>query len=159
MLCPVFYFTFMSARIEVICPVSTNRVNENAARASAFFVITIAIIGLYLHSPALFAFLAADFALRAFTNGHYSLLKFGSKKIVTILEIKAKPTDAAPKKFAAGLGMAFSITIALLQVSGYYLAANLTGITLLFCALLEGAFGICLGCIVYTLFILPLGKK
>jgi hypothetical protein len=149
----------MSDRINVTCPVSPDRINENVVRTAAFFVISFTLLGLYLHNPLVFVLLAADFALRAFTNGNYSLIKFGSKQIVNILDIKQKPTDAALKKFAAGLGILFSLIIASLLLSGFYFAADITGALLLFCAVLEGGFGICLGCIVYTLLILPLGKK
>jgi hypothetical protein len=149
----------MSKRIAVTCPVSTDRINENVARTAAFFVISFTLVGLYLHNPFIFALLAIDFALRAFTNGNYSLIKFGSKQIVSILDITPKPTDAAPKKFAAGLGVFFSLLIGVLLFLGLQFSANITGAVLLFCAVLEGGFGICLGCIVYTLLIFPLGKK
>src|ERR1700722_6519262 len=130
----------MSQRIVVSCPISPDRINENVARTAAFFVISFALPGLYLRNPFIFALLAIDFALRAFTNGNYSLIKFGSKQIVNILEIKQKPADAAPKKFAAGLGVFFSLLIGALLLLGLSLAANITGAVLLFCAVLEGGF-------------------
>ncbi len=156
---PGFISTFMTEKISFSCPVSPNKINENVARTAAFFVISFTILGLYLHNPFVFGLLALDFALRAFTNGNYSLIKLGSKQIVTILDIKQKPADAAPKKFAAGLGVFFSLLIGVLLLLDLQFSANITGGVLLFCALLEGGFGICLGCIVYTLLVLPLGKN
>jgi len=149
----------MKETIDISCPVSPDRINENVARSAAFFTIVITLAGLFINNPLIFTLLAIDFSIRAFTTGKGSFIKYGSKKVVKFFGIKEKPVDAAPKKFAAGLGMAFCFIIAVFQVSGYYFAANVTGGILLFCAVLEGAFGICLGCIVYSFFIFSLIKK
>ena len=149
----------MREPVNITCPVSSDRINENAARTASFLIISSALIGLYTHNPVVLALLAIDFALRAFTSGYYSPIKLGSKQLVTRLGIKNKPVDAAPKRFAAGLGMVFCLIIGAFQVSGLYSVANITGSILLFCAFLEGALGICLGCIVYSFLILPLSKR
>jgi hypothetical protein len=149
----------MQTLIDISCPVSTARINENVARAAAFYVIAVATAGILLNSYIIIFLLAADFALRAFTNGNASPVKFLSKQTVKLLNIQARLTDAAPKKFAAGMGFVFCAAIASLLLAGLFTAAAVVAGVLFFCALLEGAAGICLGCIVYTLMVLPLTKK
>ncbi len=141
------------------CPVSTNKADENVARIVAFFALAITLLGLYMNAYWLILLLAADFTLRAFTTGTYSPLKNAAKAIAAKLSLEKKTTDAEPKKFAAGLGMAFCLIIASLQISGFQLAANGVGAVLLFCAVLESGFAICLGCIVYTYMVLPFYKQ
>ena len=148
----------MQDTLNISCPVSAERINENVARVAAFFAMVIAAAGVALNSYIIIIALAIDFALRAFTQGKASPIKFLSKQVVQLLKIKEKPADAAPKKFAAGVGMVFCISIACMLLFNYFLAAAVIAGLLIFCALLEGAAGICLGCIVYTLIVLPFLK-
>ena len=149
----------MESNNYISCPVSVNRVDESVVRTVSIFVFTITLIILYTGNYFISGFLAIDFAIRAFTNGNASPLKIISKKIAEIFKFKKKPIDAAPKKFAAGLGLLFSTLIALFQILHLTTFAQLTGGILIFCALLEGLAGICLGCIVYSILILPLRNK
>jgi len=112
-------------RFSVNCPVSPQKVNENVARIVAFLVIIVASIGIYYKLPFLFALLAFDFYLRTFTTGKYSPLKYVAKKLSGYLHLSKKMTDAAPKKFAAGLGIIFSISIAGLLWIPYISSADL----------------------------------
>jgi hypothetical protein len=68
--------------------------------------------------------------------------------------------NVAPKKFAAALGFLVAGSIVLFQLLGLVLAAEIAGVVLIFCAVLETAFGVCLGCYAYTYLVIPfLGKK
>ncbi len=143
----------------ITCPVSAEKVNENIARVVAFFIILVVITGTYFKLPILIAVLAADFFLRAFTNGRYSPLKYLARRSSDYLGLEEKSTDAAPKKFAAGIGLAFSIGIAGLLWFHYDLAAYLSAGVLLICAGLESFKGFCLGCVIYTFLFLPFLSK
>lgn len=103
--------------------------------------------------PALL--LVADFAIRAFST-RTSPLAFAAKALVKSAGWAAKPVFAPPKKFAALLGFVFSLTISVLLLLQVPVAANITAGVLLFCAVLESAFKICLGCYTYNWMILPL---
>src|ERR1700739_3613460 len=100
------------SKATITCPVSAVKVNENIARVVAFFTILVVITGTYFKLPILIALLAIDFFLRAFTNGKYSPLKYLARRSSDYLGLDEKPTDAAPKKFAAGIGLFFSLAIA-----------------------------------------------
>lgn len=148
----------MKSIFEISCPVSSYRINENVVRTAAFFVIILTGLSLYLNNSLLSLLLGFDFALRAFTTGEFSPVKLISKKTTKWLFTKVKLTDAAPKKFAAGIGMTFCLLITIFQILHFTTLASTIGFILIFCALLEGGMGICLGCIVYTYVILPFKK-
>ena len=142
-------------KASVICPVSGEKINENVARIIAFFTIIIVLAGLYFKSPSLFAALGLDFFLRAFTRGTYSPLKYISKRLSNYFGASPKMVDAAPKKFAAGIGLLFAVSIASLQWFQHDISADLLATALLICAGLESFKSFCLGCIIYTYIVLP----
>lgn len=136
--------------MEVSCPISAERVNENVIRIIAVIVALIAISGILSGNYYAMIFLLIDFAIRAFTSGNFSLLKQLAIQIAKTLSMPQKMTDLAPKKFAATLGFGFCLLIsavALLQLSSAALV--LTSVLLIF-AMLEGIFAICVGCYVYS---------
>jgi len=132
------------------CPVDFIPINENKARLTAFFVFILTIVYLLNSFWLIMAFLLVDFSLRAFNLGKYSLLGFISDAIIKQLKIKNKPVDRAPKRFAAGIGLVFSVAI---LIACYFqqqlIVYPLSGI-LLFFAFLESTFGFCAGCYVYS---------
>jgi len=141
------------------CPVSVEKADENVTRVIAVFNVIILAAGIYLESYILVLLLALDFGLRAFTTGKYSLIKTVSKKVVYNLELKPKLIDASPKKFAAGLGLVFSIIISASLIFGNFILAYLFSGILAICALLEGIFSICIGCYIYSFIVVPFYKQ
>lgn len=144
---------------DLTCPVSEERVDENATRVGAFLVIIISIISLVSQWYSISFLLAIDFALRAFTDGTYSPVKQLAKNIAIVISLPKKPIDAAPKKFAAGVGLVFAASIGLAQAAGYILTSYGIGAVLLLCAALESFIGYCVGCVVYTYIVLPIKNK
>lgn len=143
----------------ITCPVSAEKVNENIIRIVAFFTILIVITGTFFKIPLLLFILSFDFFLRAFANGRYSPLRYFARRSYNYLGLAKKLTDAAPKKFAAGIGLVFSLAIAALLILNYNLAAYSLAGVLLICAGLESFKGYCLGCVIYTFFVLPFLPK
>lgn len=144
---------------DLTCPISTERVDENTTRVVAAIVVIIGVITLYTQNPAPALLLALDFSIRAFTKKPYSLLRLIARNIAAVLHLKEKPIDAAPKKFAAGVGFVFSIVIAIALLTGFVKTAFIAGSILLVCAVLESAFAYCVGCVVYTYLVLPILNK
>ncbi len=142
----------MKNLIYIICPVSDSKVDENVIRTSAILTVLITATALVVNSYLILFLLAADFAVRSFYSGIGSPLKILSSHIAGFLNIRNKKLiDAAPKKFAALLGMIFSLLAGLLLLFHMPIAAMITASILIFCAFLEGVFGFCLGCFVYTI--------
>ena len=143
----------------IICPVSEDRVDNNVTRIIALQVLLIAITGSVLNNYWIFLFLAFDFTTRAFFKGKGSLLKWIAQQIVKLLKIAPKPINAAPRKFAAALGLVFSVLIALLIFNGSITSAYILNGMLAICAFMESFLGFCVGCYLYTFFIIPFIKN
>lgn len=133
------------------CPVSVNKVDENVLRTASFITVILLITGILLKSYLLLFLLSIDFSLRAFTSGKYSIIKIGAIKIASTINLPKKPVDAAPKKFAAALGTAFSSIIGIFLLGGNLGLAFIFSSLLGICALLEGVFAFCVGCHVYSI--------
>jgi len=143
--------------MELSCPISAERINENAVRIVAFMVALIAIACVLFSNYLAMLFLIFDFAMRAFTSGKYSLLKFLAIKVTKALNLKPKMTDMAPKKFAAIMGFAFCTLITVTSAFSFFTATFILTSILIVFALLESLFAVCVGCYVYTF--INLGKR
>lgn len=134
----------------VQCPVDFVPMNENKARLTALFVLLLGTIFLFTNWWVVMAFLLIDFLLRANNQGKYSLLAILSDVIINQFKIKNKPTDRAPKRFAAGVGLVFTLGILILTLLGLDTAALVVTLVLLLFAFLESFVGFCAGCYVYS---------
>jgi len=132
------------------CPVDFVLINENKARLTAFFVLVLTIIFLATSLWIIMAFLTIDFFLRANNWGKYSLLGILSDAVIKQLNIKNKPTDRAPKRFAAGVGLLFSLGILILYFFQLTTLAIIVTAVLVLFAFLESFVGFCAGCYVYS---------
>jgi hypothetical protein len=143
---------------QLVCPVSEERINEQATRLNAFFGIVLVISGFVFNTAFFFVFLLADFYIRAFTNVKFSPISFISFSMVNALKLNKKSIDKAPKIFAARLGFLMTLAITVLFLLQLNTAAIVVGGILVFFAALEFALAICMGCIMYTYIILPFYK-
>ena len=135
---------------ETQCPVDFVLMNENKARMTAFFVLIFGIAFLVTGLSVIIAFLIIDFLLRANQMGKYSPLAVLSDIVIKQFKIGNKPTDRAPKRFAAGVGLVFTIAIFILALLHLDVAAIIATVVLLFFAFLESFIGFCAGCYVYN---------
>lgn len=144
----------------MVCPIAGYKIDEKSARVVAGFVVLLVVVALASSStPAksIFVFLALDFGVRAFSRPRLSLLGLAARWILGLAKVQPSLVDAGPKRFAARIGLVFSIALFLLGGFGSASSLLTVGGILLFCALLESVFGICLGCHAWTLWyrILP----
>ncbi len=134
----------------VQCPVDFVPMNENKARLTAFWVFVLGIIFLLTNWWIIMAFLVIDFLLRANNQGKYSLLAILSDAVINLFKIKNKPVDRAPKRFAAGVGLVFTIGILILTLLKQDTGVLIVTSVLLLFAFLESFVGFCAGCYVYS---------
>lgn len=132
------------------CPVDFVTINENRTRMVAFLILLLGITCFVQLNWGVAIFLLIDFSLRTFNLNNYSPLSFLAGKLVILFNIKNKPTDRAPKRFAAMMGMVFTGVIALALLMDWITFAKIMLVLLLICAALESLAGICVGCHVYT---------
>jgi len=143
------------------CPISGESRNERVARIVAAFVVVIVLVAAGLGAPwgatILFA-LAVDFVVRGFGDAKRSPLATLARGVANTLRLSPKPVDAAPKKFAARIGVVFSSLSGLLFAAGLPVAALAVAGVLIVCATLEAALGYCVGCKVYAILPRPVAR-
>jgi hypothetical protein len=127
-------------------------VNEVSARLVAGGVVALSLAAIALDSPPLRVLLAYGFVARVLTGPTLSPLGQLATRVVTPrLGFEAKPVAGPPKRFAQAIGVLFSVSSAVLALGfGETLAADLVLAALITAAILESAFGLCLGCKVFA---------
>jgi hypothetical protein len=130
-----------------------NPVNEISARLVAAGVVLMTLGILVLDQRWLVVPLAYGFWARVLTGPTLSPLgQLVTRVITPRLGIEPRYVAGPPKRFAQGMGVAFSTTALLLGVAfGQWGAAKVVLLLLLAAATLESGLGICLGCKVFAL--------
>jgi len=131
------------------CPLAGYRIDENSARIVAGLVALGTILGLYFAGSAarwIFPLLALDFATRALSRPRWSFLGRYAGWLLRSLKISPRLVDAGPKRFAARVGLIFTLALTVLAFLGLSSAVRTVGAILLLCALLESLAGFCVGC-------------
>lgn len=137
-------------------PLALGQINEHKVRVIAFLVLVAVSLYLLTGYVIIPAILVLDFGLRSFDLGKFSPFAHISEVLVRTLNLGVKPIYYPPKRFAARIGLGFSITILLLQSTGNN-TLIISGV-LAFFAALESLAGICAGCYVYN-WLLPIWQK
>ena len=142
----------------LICPSSPARVNAHVVRIVGVLVCTLAVLFLWtkwLVVPLLFVF---DFWVRGYAQPGWSPLRGLARQISTDwLEISPVLIPEAPKRFAARIGLFLSVlALGFGLIGSLGVASTIVGILAFFSAL-EGFFGICVGCYVYTFLVRVFG--
>lgn len=126
-------------------------VNEVSARLVAAGVVIMAIAAIVLDWKWLTAVIAYGFVARVLTGPKASPLGLLVTRVLTPrLPFEAKLIAGPPKRFAQGIGVAFSVGTLLLTITGHWFGAQVLLAMLSGAAFLEAAFGICLGCIAFA---------
>jgi hypothetical protein len=139
----------METTISNSCPISGEKGNETVIRITALLVVLITSAAFFFNNPFLLLFLCVDFFLRASKNEQLSVLRWTATYISDTLNLPIRPTDLAPKRFAAWIGFVFSLLLILLNLAEFKLAFYFVSSVLIFCAFLESVFSFCVGCVVY----------
>lgn len=144
---------------QLVCPVSTERVDENRVRTTAFGMLTLMGLFFMTHNPIFPGIMLVDFYIRAFTKLRYSPVSFLAHLFVKAIRTEPVWIDKAPKMFAARVGFlltSLTLSAALLNLP---LLATVTGATLVLFSFLECGLNFCAGCWVYTFIVFPLVRK
>ncbi len=135
--------------MNVMCPVSFEKIDENVARINAAQAVVLLLLFLFSPLKWLIFIAASDFCIRGFWQPKYSPFAAISKKILELLKAKPVLVDAAPKVFAARLGFFFSFLLTAAWLLNQNAAAWVIGLMFAACALLEAAFRFCVACKMY----------
>jgi hypothetical protein len=128
-------------------------VDEVSARLVAGGVVALSVATIALDQPWLLAVIAYGFLARVLTGPRLSPLGLLVTRVVRPrLPLAPRPVPGPPKRFAQGIGVAFSLT-----ATGLALGLGLTGAGYVVLALLtvaaglEAFAGLCLGCRAFAL--------
>jgi Domain of unknown function (DUF4395) len=124
-----------------------NPVNEVSARLVAAGVVAMVALTIAFDLRWATAVIAYGFVARVLTGPTLSPLGQLVTRVVTpALGLAERPVPGPPKRFAQGVGVAFSLTALVLAIAGGWTAAVVVLSLLGVAASLEAVFGLCLGC-------------
>ncbi len=124
-------------------------VNEKAARAVAGMVVVVAALALATGWLWLSAVLAVGFALRVASGPRFDPFGLLATRVLAPRLGDPRLVAGAPKRFAQGVGLGFTLAATLALVLGApAVAVGLLSVLVVF-ALLESVVGFCAGCFVY----------
>ncbi len=124
-----------------------NPVNEVSARLVAAGVVLMCVLVIAGDLEWMTVVIAYGFVARVLTGPTLSPLGQLVTRVVTPrLGLRERPVAGPPKRFAQGIGAAFSLTALVLAGLGYWTGAEVFLALLAVAALLESVFALCLGC-------------
>lgn len=128
-------------------------VNEVSARLVAAGVVTMAVAAIAFDLRWLVVVIAYGFVARVLTGPTLSPLgQLVTRVITPRLPVAPRLVPGPPKRFAQGMGVAFSLTAAVLTFGfDEWGAAQVVLALLASAAFLEAALGLCLGCRIFAL--------
>jgi hypothetical protein len=135
--------------MKTVCPLSKKTIDEHASQLVGIFVLLL-LFGSYFSSIYILYFLFLDFLIRAI-NTRFSPLARLSRFTLDKLHIKPRPIGAAPKRFAARLGLLFSATLLILFYINCFIGYQIIFAIFFIAVGLEAFFKFCIGCKIYTL--------
>ena len=127
--------------------------NGNVARLVAVGVVVMASLVIVFDYTWLMVPLAYGFIVRVAAGPRLSpLALLVTKVIVPKFKLPYEPVPGPPKRFAATMGIGFTVTALILEFGfGYTVAAYIALGMLIFAAGLETVFGFCLGCRIFAI--------
>lgn len=128
-----------------------NPVNETSARIVAAGAVTMSILFLFSQSGWVLVPLTYGFWARVLTGPTLSPLGRLSTQVITPrLRLDHKFSAGAPKRFAQGMGAAFTTVASVLWVLGFHTGASVSIAMLAVAASLEAFVGFCCGCAIFA---------
>ena len=131
------------------CPIVPDLVDETAGRIIAFLSLGLLALVVWRGWGWAVLALAGDFALRASGRPAFSPVARMAGALRRLTGLPARKINAGPKRFAASVGVLFSLGIGLALWTGFRNLGVGLALVLGFCAGLEAFFGFCLACQVH----------
>jgi len=140
------------------CPISADLINTKLTRI--YSIITFLAISIYLFTPfkEVIYISASDFIIRVLFGIKYSPICYLIKNGLKISRVKIHMVNAGPKKFAAKVGLVFTVLMSIGIILNFKILSSVLG-TISFIAIgAEAFFGFCIACYIYS-FIPNIWKK
>ena len=128
-----------------------NPVNEVSARLVATGVVVMSVAAVAFNAQWILPILCYGFVARVMTGPKLSPLgQLVTRHITPRLPFREKLVAGPPKRFAQGMGVAFSGAALLLALTDHWFAAQVVLGLLILAASLEAFLGLCLGCKIFA---------
>ena len=131
------------------CPIVKERVDENLIRLNSGIIFTTLVLFVMTPAKWLIFAIAADFAVRIFLGVKRSPVCFALKKALNTFNVEPCMINAGPKRFAAKLGLGFSLMISLLCLFQMTDTAMIAAAAMSVIVGLEAFWRYCVGCKLY----------
>jgi hypothetical protein len=129
-----------------------NPVNEVSARLVAAGVVVMCLLTIAFDLRWATVVIAYGFVARVLTGPKLSPLgQLVTRVLTPHLPFPPRLVPGPPKRFAQGIGAVFSVSALVLNLLGFWGAAEIVLALLTAAAFLESAFGFCLGCKAFAL--------
>ena len=127
-----------------------NPVDEVSARLVAGGVVVLGIVALVTRNPVALGVLAYGFVARVLTGPKLSPLgRLVTEVVRPRLRVAPRHVPGPPKRFAQGVGAAFTVSALVLNLAGADAAAGVLLAVLVAFATLESVLAFCMGCTVF----------
>ena len=143
----------------IICPISTERVDSNVSRLTVFFNVVLMVLFILTLQPIFIYLVAFDYFIRAWMDAKYSPLRWLALTIVNSLNLQKNPIDLAQKIFASRLGFLCAFASSILISINYPTAAVGVAALLMVLSVMDSVFNFCVGCLIYNYIVYPFYKK
>ena len=140
------------------CPIINERVDENLIRLNSGIVFIVLVIFIFTPAKWLIIAISIDFAIRIFLGVKRSPLCMVLKVALNAANVEPCMINSGPKRFAAKLGLGFSIVITTLVLLNLVAAATIAGVIMAVIVGSEAFLGYCVGCKIYQI-LTTLGLK
>ena len=108
----------------LICPISTEKIDSNVSRLTVFLNVILMALFLVTLNPVFIIVVALDYFIRAALDIKYSPIRLVASGGIGILDLKKKPINLAPKVFASRLGFLVASVSAVLILFNYAIGFN-----------------------------------
>lgn len=128
-----------------------NPVNESSARVVAAGVVILGAAFVGTGNPWILVALTYGFVARVLSGPTFSPLgRLATQVITPRLNVRHRFVPGPPKRFAQGIGAAFTLAASVLMFADATSLARIVIAMLVVAAFLEAVFAVCLGCIVFA---------
>lgn len=142
----------------IICPISTEKVDSHVSRLTVFINDAIMIYFLLSLQPIAIFIVAFDYGIRAAGYNRYSPLCLLASLAFKISGVKPKMVDKAPKIFASRLGFICAVLGSVFIIANMPFASrSIIGLFVVL-ATLDSVFDLCAGCLIYNYLVFPIFK-
>ena len=131
------------------CPLDFKKVDKNIIRLNALIIFSLLLLFVLTGSTVILMIVLIDFIIRVFFGLKYSPFCFCIKRLLHLTGIKPHKINAGSKKFAAKIGLIFSLMITVFMLLNMPVATKIIAVIFLIASGMDVFFDFCIACKLY----------